>query len=87
MRVILICLVLVGCNHKIGVNGGTVHHVYGEVKVVNEIVLKLDVSACDTLAGEAQASCITETVKAMGDLAELAKSLACKDQECLMGGK
>ena len=72
-----------GSSNTIKVKGGTTHTVEGEAHVVNEIVLKIDVSACESLDGANQAQCITDSVKAIGDLVQIIKSLTCKDQECM----
>ncbi len=57
-------------------------HVSGEVKATSEFVFKIDVSGCNKLYGAAQATCITEAVKALGDIANTIKQFACKDDIC-----
>lgn len=83
----LLMLLMAGCGTQIKVKGGTTHEAHstveGEVRTVNEIVLKIDVTACESLNGQDQAQCIKDTVAALGDLVELIKSLSCKDSACL----
>lgn len=76
---------VMACGSTITLRGKTEHEskVSGDVHVVNEIVLRVDVSACENLEGEEQGHCISESVKALGDLVKLAKALSCKDKECL----
>lgn len=83
------CFWLTGCGLGVDVSGKTEHAatVSGEVHTVNTIVLRIDVSACESLGGAAQAQCITESVQALGDLVELAKAFGCTDAECLGAGQ
>ncbi len=73
---------LEGCRSDVKVHGSTEHTVGGEVKTTNEFVFKIDVSGCDKLEGANQAACISETVKALGDLVTMVKQFACKDDTC-----
>lgn len=83
MKLLIMIFVLTGCGGTYRVKGGTTHVVSGESKVIQEIVLKIDVSGCEDLEGQEQAECITNAVKALGDLVTVIKSLTCKDVDCL----
>ncbi len=74
--------IVIGCGGTIKVKGDTQHNVGGEIKTTNEFVFKIDVSGCDKLEGANQAACITETIKALGDLVTMVKQFACKDPTC-----
>lgn len=80
----VVTLYQTGCGQTIKVKGETQHYasVSGEAKTTNEFVFKIDVSGCQALEGANQATCITETVKALGDLVKMVKEFACKDEAC-----
>ena len=80
---ITILMLVISCGGTIKLKGDTTHTVGGEVKSTNEFVFKIDVTGCQTLEGQNQANCITETVKAMGDLVQMVKQFACKDPTCV----
>ncbi len=71
------------CGTQVKVKGSTSHEANVNGKVTQELVIKLDVSACSKLAGVDQSQCIKDTVAALGDLVELVKTLSCKDADCL----
>lgn len=83
MKIFILALALIGCGVGVKVRGNSTHTVQGTVVTENIITIKIDVSACDALSGEQQAECIIAIVNSLGDLAEIAKTFACKDQECL----
>lgn len=56
--------------------------VSGTVKTESTFTFKIDVSGCDKLEGANQANCITEAVKALGDLVAMVKQATCKDDAC-----
>lgn len=72
------------CGSTIKVKGDTEHRavVSGEAKTENTFTFKIDVSGCKELEGANQANCITETIKALGDLVKMVKDFACKDEAC-----
>lgn len=85
MMIVLFLFIMNGCGTTIKVKGGTQNTATasGEVKQINEIVLKIDVSACDGVAPEDQGKCIKDVVSAMGNLVEMIKTFYCKTPECL----
>jgi hypothetical protein len=75
-------MLMTACGGTIKIKGDTEHTVNGEVKTTNEFVFRIDVSGCDKLEGANQAACITQTIKALGDLVTMVKQFACKDDTC-----
>ena len=78
MVILFVILVTAACGTDVKVKGGTTHESFSEVsgKVTTEVVLKIDVTACQDLDDSDKSQCIKDTVAAMGDLVELIKSLS-----------
>lgn len=82
---LVLVFMLSGCGTTIKVKGGTTNTAVasGEVKQINEVVLRIDVSACDKVEPSDQGKCIKDIVSTMGDLVEMIKSFYCKTPECM----
>ncbi len=79
---IAIWLFLTACGTDVRVKGKAQYEATGEVKTTHEIVLKIDVSACENLLPEEQAACIKSMLGSMEALVELVQKLQCAQGGC-----
>lgn len=86
MKLVLICLMFVGCGVGHKVKGGTHNEIYTESEVdvdANvEIVLKVDLEVCDQFFQAAdKLECITAITGVFESLGDLSKVLVCAPEE------